>query len=134
MQTFVPLYTFEKCAQVLDRQRLGKQRLEAIQLVRTVNGETQGWRNHPAAKMWRGHVGALARYGVAMCDEWLRRGYKDTLKAQLLAYADNSPAPDWWLDERVHASHRARLIEKLPSYYTLKFPGEKPGGYFWPVK
>lgn len=53
MQTFLPYTDPEKCARVLDNKRLGKQRVEAIQILNVLLGVTQtkGWRNHPAVKM-----------------------------------------------------------------------------------
>ena len=33
MQTFVPCETYLECARVLDRQRLGKQRVESLQIL-----------------------------------------------------------------------------------------------------
>jgi len=59
MQTFLPYADFKRSAQVLDYRRLGKQRVETWQLIRAINGETRGWRNHPAAVMWREVPGVL---------------------------------------------------------------------------
>lgn len=49
MQTFLPYPSFAESARVLDRQRLGKQRVEVLQLLRALTGQTKGWANHPAA-------------------------------------------------------------------------------------
>jgi hypothetical protein len=65
VQTFLPLPDFAESAAVLDRQRLGKQRVEVLQLLGALTGQRPGWVNHPAARMWRGHERALARYGLA---------------------------------------------------------------------
>jgi len=73
MQTFLPYAEFERSAEVLDYRRLGKQRVETWQLIRAINGETRGWRNHPAAVMWRDHVPALALYGKVICEEWIHQ-------------------------------------------------------------
>ena len=76
MQTFLPYPDFEKSAKVLDYRRLGKQRCEAMQLLNILNGFSikEGWKNHPATKMWRGHRGALKKYCQTMINEWISRG------------------------------------------------------------
>lgn len=120
MQTFLPYNDFRDSARVLDRQRLGKQRVETLQLLRALAGETKGWVNHPAAKMWRGYENALAIYGAAMCDEWTRRGYKDSCREKILAYRDYTTAvvvPPWLGREDFHASHRSNLLRKDAKYY-----------------
>ena len=138
MQTFVPSTNPAKCAEVLDRQRLGKQRVETLQLLKAIH-TSSGWANHPAAKMWHGHELALVDYGLAICDEWVgNRGYKDTCRDKIKAYAsvfkDSSDYyPAWWGDEAVHASHRANLLRKLPEWYGDFGWGEDPSDpYFWP--
>jgi hypothetical protein len=61
MQTFLPYKDFKKSAKVLDNKRLGKQRVEAFQILNILLGrtKTKGWRNHPAVLMWKGHSNAL---------------------------------------------------------------------------
>ncbi len=48
MQTFLPYPDFEKSAKVLDRLRLNKQRSETLDILRTLFGDKQGWKNHPS--------------------------------------------------------------------------------------
>lgn len=136
MQTFMPSTSFSESARVLDRMRLGKQRVETWQIIQALTLPTYGWKNHPATKMWQGFVPALACYGLAMCDEWLARGYSDSLRPKFAALADPSaPVPAWVGDDRVHVSHRSKLLEKLPSWYTQWNWTEEPGlPYFWPSK
>lgn len=59
MQTFLPYQSFSDSASALDRQRLGKQRVEAWQILQALTGASRGWAHHPAAKMWRGFERAL---------------------------------------------------------------------------
>ena len=59
MQTFLPYPDFQKTAQCLDNKRLGKQRVEARQIISTLEGKSNGWRNHPAVKMWKGYEDCL---------------------------------------------------------------------------
>lgn len=134
MQTFLPYPQYDLSAVALDRLRLGKQRVETYQILRTLTGQSDGWRNHPAVKMWVGYVPALAAYGVAMCDEWIKRGYKDTLKPKIMAFGPGGPDP-WWLNGPIHSSHRARLLMKDPEWYGRHEWFEQPSDeYFWPIK
>jgi hypothetical protein len=134
MQTFVPYPDFALSAKVLDRARLGKQRVETWQIIQSLTVQEYGWKNHPATKMWRGHVAALASYGVAVCDEWIARGYKDSLRPRFEALASpQAPLPAWWGRPDVHASHRSRLLEKDASWYGQFGWSDIPGGYVWPV-
>lgn len=54
MQTFLPYSSFKDSARVLDRQRLGKQRVENMQIITALLDPDYGWQNHPAVNMWRG--------------------------------------------------------------------------------
>lgn len=131
----MPELTFAECAQVLDRQRLGKQRVEVLQLLRANLGVTRGWQNHPCAKMWRGYEGGLAAYGIAVCEEWVKRGYKDTCaeKIAMLAEPRDSALPSWWGREDIVLSHRSNLIRKLPEFYQPLWPDVDAGlEYVWP--
>ena len=141
MQTFLPLESFTSSARVLDRKRLGKQRVETLQLLKALTTPTYGWRNHPAAKMWLGHELRLIAYGVAMCDEWIRRGYKDTCRDKILNFADNHAFnndrwdPAWLGNEQFHASHRSNLLRKDPDYYSqFGWTDDPEAPYIWPVQ
>ena len=128
MQTFLPFPSFEDSAKALDYKRLGKQRVEAAQLIRAINGQTKGWANHPAAVMWRGHLDALKVYHNVMVQEWVRRGYKNTMP--LFEVPDQVQLP-WWVGfEALHFSHRSNLIRKDPAFYQFNAPDNQP--YIWP--
>jgi hypothetical protein len=138
MQTFLPHPNFHDTAAVLDWRRLGKQRVEAKQILLTIDrgDEAKGWRNHPAVNMWRGYEPALAMYGAAICSEWIQRGYNDT---QLSWFLERMPAneyivlPPWLGDERVHISHQSNLIRKDSDYYSPLFEGVSDDvPYYWP--
>jgi hypothetical protein len=47
VQTFLPYPDFAESAQVLDQARLGKQRVEALQVLRAVTLPGYGWQSHP---------------------------------------------------------------------------------------
>lgn len=143
MQTFLPHSNFLQSAACLDRQRLGKQRVECKQILLAlgvpVGANTprgSAWRNHPATRMWKGYEGSLATYGWIVCMEWRDRGYRDTLAPQFLeATTGRSIAPPPWIDnESFHASHRSNLLRKLPEWYG-QFGWGEPNDlpYVWPV-
>jgi hypothetical protein len=74
MQTFLPYPDFAESAAVLDSKRLGKQRVEALQVLRAVTRLTYGWKRHPAVRMWVGYAEGVGAYGTVMCLEWVSRG------------------------------------------------------------
>lgn len=144
MQTFLPFPDFAQSAAVLDRQRLGKQRVEAWQILQALQDPSYGWQNHPAVKMWRGYTPALAAYGLAVCDEWLSRGYNDTMRARFAAFISSggvSTLPPWFGFPVLHASHRSALLFKNPKHYSQFGWSELPAvpdsegslPYIWPL-
>lgn len=139
MQTFLPYASFKQSAEVLDYRRLGKQRVEAKQLLSVLLGltESKGWVNHPAAKMWKGYEGALASYALEICKEWVKRGYKDTLTAFFIPFAESLPQelPPWFGNAAFHAAHRSNLLRKDPNYYSKNNWSESDDlPYIWPTK
>jgi hypothetical protein len=142
MQTFLPFPDFQQSAAVLDRERLGKQRVEALQILRALVIPEYGWQSHPAIRMWMGYVPALTMYGLAVVDEWTARGGEDTTRAKIMEFAPQAAHPDYaakipmppWLGEPdFHLSHRSRLIAKDPRFYAKVFPGTDPDlEYVWP--
>ena len=142
MQTFLPYPSFEDSAAALDPARLGKQRVETLQLLRANTVPDYGWRHHPAAKMWAGRLPALVAYGLAMTDAWTALGRADSVRAQLLEFApavDGVPQseiemPRWLGDAAFHLSHRSNLVRKDPEFYRPRFgdvPDDLP--YIWPT-
>lgn len=140
MQTFLPLADFGDSARSLDRQRLGKQRVETLQILRALDRSREyGWRSHPVVRMWAGYPDALVRYGLTVCAEWTSRGYQDTCAEKLrteLAAGDflrhETPRPPWLGDENLHRSHRAALVHKLPEHYAPLFGDLIAEEYVWP--
>lgn len=135
MQTFLPYKSFTESAACLDRQRLGKQRVEVLQILRAIHGETTGWVNHPATLMWRKYVDSLVMYGTAVCREWLKRGYIDNCKPKIRQYRTRV---DWhkppWLTNDFCRAHQSNLLRKDPVHYGQfgwDVPDDLP--YIWPV-
>ena len=124
MQTFLPYAEdYKATAKILDNKRLGKQRVETYQILKALLGETKGWRNHPATRMWEGYEFQLYVYQTAICTEWTRRGYKDTvleLSKELIVKHKIKPSiktPDWINKPALTITHRANLFLKDPIYY-----------------
>ena len=140
MQTFLPYPDFARSAACLDYRRLGKQRVEAKQILNALADPAYGWQHHPAVQMWRGHDMALACYGWWVCREWRMRGYQDTLFGWFnQIYISGSiytiHKPSWCGDGRFHASHRAALLAKDPAHYSQFGWTETPAiNYWWPTK
>ena len=140
MQTFLPYNNFAETAQCLDSKRLGKQRLEARQILEILLGIsspklTKMYRNHPAVKMWKGYEGALADYGYVICQEWrIARRYKDEQIYFFMSIEIPTVYPDWLGNERFHNSHKSNLLRKDPIFYG-KYGWNVPLDldYYWPT-
>jgi hypothetical protein len=150
MQTFLPYPDFIDSARALDPRRLGKQRVEALQVLRGLTWPRYGWRHHPAVKMWAGYEEALVRYGLDVCDVWCFTGRADTCAGTLAtdlaaacgihqvrtqpALAHAGELPPWLGQEDLHLSHRVSLLRKDPDFYRPIFgdlPPDLP--YVWPT-
>jgi hypothetical protein len=149
VQTFLPHPDFEQTARALDLKRLGKQRVECIQVLRGLTVEGYGWRHHPAVHMWRGFEEALGRYSFTCCEVWVESGFSDTCAATIareleaIGITEVRPQdqlreagalPEWLGDEAFHLSHRSALVRKDPQHYGPLFPGTPDDlPYVWPV-
>lgn len=109
MQTFLPVNSINTSPKYLDNIRLNKQITEALQIYDTLIGKNKGWINHPAVKMWRGYEDGLLMYAYECFTEWIKRG--GNRKATIVK-PENYNLPQWFGDERLHSSHRARLLLK----------------------
>jgi hypothetical protein len=149
VQTFLPYPDFTASAGVLDRSRLGKQRVEALQVLRGLTVPGHGWRHHPAVLMWAGYEEALTCYGLVVCEQWTTAGHADTVAATLqadlaratdtatvrdqAALAAAGELPPWLGDAAFHRSHRSALVRKSPGHYRRWFPDVPPDlPYVWP--
>ncbi|MFH8348635.1 MSMEG_6728 family protein [Streptomyces sp. NPDC018045] len=149
MQTFLPYPDFAASAAALDARRLGKQRVETLQVLRGLTVPGYGWRHHPAVHMWAGYEEALVRYGLEMCRVWTDAGRQDTCATTLTqdftahrprtpvrSYAELSEAgdlPNWLGDPAFHRSHQSALVTKFPEHYRALFPDVPEGlPYVWP--
>lgn len=156
MQVFLSEPTFQSSAQVLDTKRLVKQLLEGRQIMTVLAGEQNGngWKNHPAVKMFEGYETALYAYLRAIKNEMIARGYKweknwaviqdihdRHYKNELQGYPHWMSDPELW--NRVMITHRGRLWEKDPVHYADYEPEgrifmqyvccEDKCTYYWPT-
>ena len=146
MQTFLPYSAFLKSAQVLDKKRCWKQVVEAKQILDCLervhssnvynNPMGKSWYNHPAVRMWEGHIIALKEYFNAFL--WVSKyEHKINTKYTTLETYEGTEKYPWWLgNENFHRAMRARLIEKDENFYYGLFIDDKGfnnGKYFWPV-
>lgn len=195
MQTFLPYPDFAQSAACLDNKRLGKQRVECLQILRALSKgkythqcapckyvwtdsadlniecpncknyfdrnkdylaskciytRVTPWYNHPAVKMWRGWECTLMEYSHSICQEWIKRGFKDTChdKIVILHYGSlnachivtdrqqghNEYYTPWLGNSAFHASHRSNLLRKDPAWYG-QFGWTEPNNlpYVWPI-
>ena len=142
MNTFLPYPDYATSAAALDRQRLGKQRVEVLQiLIALSRGPGAPWYSHAATRMWLGHERQLAAYGLAVCAEWILRGYRDTCAGKIAdvvsaaAFPASSGAKPAWLgNEALHLAYRSNLVRKAPEHYRRLWP-DVPDDlpYVWPV-
>lgn len=150
MQTFLPFASFQASAAVLDPRRLGKQRVEAVQVLRGLIVPGYGWRRHPAVRMWAGYEEALVRYGLDVCAAWTAEGRSDTCATTLVRdfhawlpgartrtqeqLAADGDLPPWLGAPDFHRSHQSALLRKDPDFYGGRFP-DVPDDvpYVWPA-
>ena len=137
MQTFLPYESFAESAKVLDWRRLGKQRVEAMQIIKAITGEKRldvkpykGWINHPASVMWKPYPDALKLYTNVIILEWIERGYNNNMEIYDIHGTPNMP--HWLGKESFHSSHRANLLRKDYEYYSQFGWDENPEKpYVW---
>jgi hypothetical protein len=171
VNTFLVSHNFEKSASQLDSRRLGKQRVEAYQILNLIenirilsaqsgircdgdfgsfvssvkkwyhsqefvyilekSGDVEeliehydknnivleddqrqikmGFCNHPIVEMWFGYEDALREYIDAHIKEWIKRGFKNTMKV----YGVRAKIyPDWVYWDFFHENHKGSLIKK----------------------
>ena len=138
MQTFLPYKSFKKSAETLDYQRLGKQRVEAMQIINVIEGNPRkdgqpykGWLKHPCVIMWSNFAPALKLYHNIFIEEWIQRGYKNNMALYDLSEIQIT-YPYWLGEEQFHLSHRANLLRKNKDYYKkYKWNVDSTAGYVW---
>lgn len=135
MQTFLPFPDFGLSACCLDDQRLGKQRLEALTIYTTLRDHREIYAEHPAVKMWKGYLGALAWYYNVILSTWKHRGFKNTMEFLPLGFP-TIIFPPWLGNREFHRSHQSNLLRKDENHYRIWFGTTVPKNmdYYWPIK
>jgi len=191
VNTFLTSTSFVRSAQLLDRKRLGKQRVEAqqildcclklrflgtvynnpmpddpyqhydwirqvatsykqsnfslvvtpitseITLIASTTQSSLGWVYHPAVLMWVKYTDALKEYIDVHIEEWLRRGYQNTMTRYTIR---GGLRPTWTYDADFIGRHRSMLLQKEidrsePTWYQTQPQFVAAGTtqvYFWP--
>ena len=81
--------------------------------------------------MWADYTDALEQYGREICLEWIARGYVDNMLDRF-QHKPDAEMPPWLGDDRLHVSHQANLVRKLPEHYRQYFPDvDETMPYFW---
>lgn len=154
MQTFLCEPTFHQSIAHLDNKRLGKQRVEAYQILLALGDswawsvykgdkspDTYGWQNHPAVLMWRGYKTHLKTYYHDCVLEWVKRGYKNTMSTDGITWQQlvvgRTINMNWHTPEFV-TSHRCKLLQKNYDFYS-QYNWNVPDNwqeidYIWPVR
>lgn len=137
MQIFLPYPDFLQSLKCLDNKRLGKQRVETYQIISAITRRPKldgspykGWLNHPCTVMWKKYVPALKLYLNDSIDEWVSRGFKNTMEYERIN--EDLILPSWFGNERFHSSHRANLLKKDSDFYSKYDWKENPSDpYVW---
>jgi hypothetical protein len=110
MQTFLPYPDFKRSAEVLDNDRLRKQKIEATQILETISGRSKAWAAHPAIKMWVGFEEVLNYYRGVISEECEKRGFLGGFAATL--NGESLRMPHFIGLNAFHVSHRSNLLRK----------------------
>ena len=141
MQTFLPHLSVVDAIKILDNKRLGKQRVEAIQIASCLLEKETKWKNHPAVLMWKGYEDYLVLWYL-----WLtillyeNRGFKNIKclehysRLKKLVKYENIKRPPWYNAQFVER-HQSNLLRKNKEYYSKYFPNVPDNlEYIWPTK
>lgn len=72
---------------------------------------TMAWKSHPAVRMWLGLESSLKIYLNAHIDEWMRRGYQNTMSKHIVC--EPITHPNWAIDDSsMIISQKAKLLWK----------------------
>lgn len=132
-------------ARLLDKRRLGKQRVEAKQIIDSLEEydltgqiSKKGWSNHPATKSWIGFTNHLKVYFNIIVREWINRGCQNNMplydideslynivpcdfdgtKATYDSNLFNEYSFPFWISfPPFYLSHQASLCRKDPKHY-----------------
>lgn len=164
VNTFITSLYLPNTFKKLDFRRLGKQRLEAKQLIDILkmidNGEdvsNVGFSSHPVTQMWIGYTNALKAYYNLCLQEWIDRGYNNTMKkydidetkfinrevkfdgikTTFISEDTEYSFPPFASFKPFILTHKAALYKKDPNFYAGFLNDELEPyvnlGYLWPT-
>lgn len=138
MQVFRPYVDWWMSARVLDDKRLGKQRVEAKQVMMVIlrkmgliRDGRRGWLNHPIVIMYynggRPYFRDLIGYFNACVEEWRRRGMASSISLSNIEHLISSvaSAEGHPLTHAHEVEYRRVLILKSPEHYLRAFRREE---------
>jgi hypothetical protein len=80
--------------------------------------------------MWRNNLPALKMYLNISIEEWVSRGFKNTMDFEDID--GEVEMPEWFGNDKFHSSHRANLLKKEPEFYSQYRWSEDPSNpYVW---
>lgn len=139
MQTFICEHILSLSASRLDNKRLGKQRVETIQIAMCLLEKETQWKNHPAIRMWRGYEKYLVYiYLSSILTEWDIRGFNSDKCKQhytrlMNVVKDSELISPPWLNDLFINAHRSNLIRKDATHYQKFWPMlDGSLEYIWP--
>jgi hypothetical protein len=127
MQTFLPFESFKLSISVLDYRRLGKQRVEAMQIINSLLDPEYGYKHHPIKLLWRNHIDALKLYHNMCLSEWESRGYVNNMNYYDLPNEVIIPK----FSPQLYQSHASNLLRKDYAYYSQFLHGSADMEYVW---
>ena len=138
MQVFRPYIDWRMSANVLDDRRLGKQRVEAKQVMMTIlrrmgliRDGKRGWLNHPIALMYyndgKPYFRDLIGYFDVCVEEWKRRGMRNSISLSDIEHLIHGvvSAEGHPLTHVHEIEYRRILILKDPKHYLRAFRREE---------
>ena len=83
--------------------------------------------------MWQGYKDALANYHNIIIEEWIQRGYRNTMNH--IDSKKQYEKPEWLGSEKLHKSHRSNLLRKDFNFYKqYDWKETTTLEYFWPKR
>ena len=127
MQTFLPFESFKLSLTILDNRRLGKQRVEAMQIINSLHNPLYGYKHHPIKKLWAKHIDGLKLYHNMCLTEWESRGYVNNMTYYDLPEEIIIPK----FSPQLYQSHASNLLRKDYGYYSQFLHGSDDMEYVW---
>ncbi len=108
--TMMPTSNFNEVASMLSIKDLKYMRIVSLRVLSKLLDTNLSRRK--AVRMWKGHIQALIRYGIAIAEEIVSRGGSDTsmIKFQEILVPGRYYKPIWVYWPKLQASHRAYLV------------------------